>query len=252
MHRWDIAENNMLEEKIKNASFARSINKAGKEEILQLIGKKYEDKILVIHMGIKVPPLINKTKTSVIPTIVCAANLVEVKGHKYLLKALAILRGRGCKIKCLFLGAGPEKETISNEIQALNLTSQVELRGIVPHEQVQKIFCEETDIVVLPSIITKRGEKEGIPVVLMEAMSYGIPVISTNTGGIPELLAGEAGIIVEEKNAEQLANSLAQVIQDKEWAKEIGKRGYCKVKEEFNLDKNVKELLKIIKSKFVM
>lgn len=96
------------------------------------------------------------------------------------------------------------------------------------------------------------GEKEGIPVVLMEAMSYGIPVISTNTGGIPELLAGEAGIIIEERNAKQLADSLEKIIQNKELVKEVGRRGYRKVEEGFNLDKNVKELLKIIKGKLAM
>ena len=102
----------------------------------------------------------------------------------------------------------------------------------------------------MPSIITNKGELEGIPVSLMEAMANGVPVISTNTGGIPELLSDGAGIIIEEKNAEQLANFLEKIIQNKEWTKKIGARGYYRVKEQFNIEKIVKELLRIIKNGF--
>lgn len=246
-HRWDITENNMLKEKVKTASFVRAISEDGKKEILRIAGKEYQDKVLVIHMGVKVENISQVKKAGEIPTIVCVANLVEVKGHRYLLEACRILRDKGIRFKCILIGEGSERKTIERKIEELGLTSKVKLLGALPHEKVQEILQKEADIIVLPSIVTDKGEKEGIPVALMEAMSYGIPVVSTHTGGIPELLSGGAGIMVEEKNAGQLADALERLIQDKELAKEIGQRGYRKVNEEFNLIKNVKKLLEKMK-----
>jgi len=98
----------------------------------------------------------------------------------------------------------------------------------------------------LPSVTTNKGEHEGIPVSLMEAMAYGIPVISTNTGGIPELLSNGAGIIVEEKSPKQLAEIILKIMKNKNLRKELAERGYQKVQKEFNIKKNTKTLLELM------
>ncbi len=87
----------------------------------------------------------------------------------------------------------------------MNLGDIIIFYGAKPHERLLELYRNrEIDCVVLPSIVTEKGEYEGIPVSLIEAMSYKIPVVSTNTGGIPELLEGGAGIIVEQKNPYEL------------------------------------------------
>lgn len=108
---------------------------------------------------------------------------------------------------------------------------------------------KEIDLVVLPSITTKKGEHEGIPVSLMEAMAYQIPVISINTGGIPELLSDGAGTIVEEKSPVKLSQAIIKAMKEGNFAKELSKNAYRKIREKFNIKKNVKTLLGLIQKK---
>jgi len=250
LHRWDISENNMLKEKVETAKFVRCISEHGKNELLNIVGKKYEEKIKVIHMGVKIPEEIlisDGNKDSF--TIVTPANLVEKKGHKYLVEACLNLTKKGIKnFQCIFYGEGPLRIELEKLIQEKGLTGYVEIPGAIPHEELLKMYKnQKVDIIVLPSIITADAEYEGIPVALMEAMAYGVPVISTDTGGIPELIGDGSGIMVEEKNAEAIADALERLIKDRDYRYEIGRKGRLKVGKEFDIEKNVKDLIELIK-----
>jgi len=248
LHRWDIKENNMLKEKVKSAKFVRCISEHGENELIKIVGEKYKDKIKVIHMGVKIPSDITearKVKKSF--TIVTPANLLEVKGHKYLIDACLNLVKQGIKnFQCIFYGEGPLRTELESLIRKRGLTNFIEMLGVISHEKLIELYKnKEIDIVVLPSITTEK-EHEGIPVALMEAMAYGIPVISTNTGGIPELLSNGAGIIVKEKSSEQLAKAILKIMKEENFQEELSEKGYQKIKEEFNIEKNVKILLELI------
>jgi glycosyltransferase involved in cell wall biosynthesis len=106
----------------------------------------------------------------------------------------------------------------------------------------------EVDVVIIPSIVTHDGEKEGIPVSLMEAMAYGIPVISTNTGSISELLGDGAGIMVPAKSSADIADSIWKLMQSKSLREKIARAGLRKVKESFNNIENTKNLIKMFES----
>lgn len=250
LHRWDIKENNMLEEKIKYAKFVRCISEDGERELLQIIKNKFKSKIKVIHMGVEIYQndynlQYNKKKFF---KIVIPANLVEKKGHKYLVEACSILVNKE-KIKnfeCIFYGDGPLRGSLEKLIKDKFLIKYLKMPGMISHEKLMEIYKNhEIDIVTLPSIIIKNGEREGIPVSLMEAMAHSIPGISTNTGGIPELLSDGAGIMVEEKNSQQLAMSIKKLIENENIRKKIGKQGYERVCKEFNIQKNIKKLLEL-------
>ena len=107
----------------------------------------------------------------------------------------------------------------------------------------------EIDIVVLPSVTIKEGEHEGIPASLFEAMSFGIPVISTNTGSIPELLSNGSGTIVREKSANELENAINSIISDRKLAMKSAIKSYERVSVAFDISKNTNSLLKIIKER---
>ena len=249
LHRWDISENNMLKEKVETAKFVRCISEHGKNELLNIVGKKYEEKIKVIHMGVKIPEEIlisDGNKDSF--TIVTPANLLEVKGHKFLAEACSILIERGIdSFQCIFYGEGPLRTELEKLIQEKGLTEYIKIPGAIPHQELLKIYKNhKVDIVVLPSITTADGEHEGIPVALMEAMAYGIPVISTNTGGIPELIGDGSGIMVKEKSAEDIADRLEMLIKDRDYRYEISRKGRLKVEKEFDIEKNVKDLIELM------
>ena len=249
LHRWDIRENNMLEEKIRSAEFVRCISEHGKKELLKIIGEEYKEKIRVVHLGVKVPENTAEfPKVKKLFTIVTPANLLEVKGHKYLIEACSSLIEEGIKnFQCILYGGGPLRAELENLIKGKKLDDYIKIPGAIPHEKLIKMYQNHgVDLVVLPSINTDKGEHEGIPVALMEAMAHGIPVISTNTGGIPELISNGAGIIVEEKSPKQLAKAIISVAKNEDLKSGFFRKGYLKIRSEFNIEKNVKSLLGLI------
>jgi glycosyltransferase involved in cell wall biosynthesis len=250
-HRWDITENNLLKEKCITASFVRAINEEGKREILEIVkDKSLENKILVIHMGVEIPEnnnglnkLERKSKNF---NILCPANLVPVKGHKYLFEACRILLDRGFRFNCLVAGSGPLENELKELVLKLNLNSAVKFLGKLPHEKLLSLYRKNLiNVVVLPSILSENGEKEGIPVALMEAMSYGIPVISTNIGGIPELIGDGSGIMVDEKNPEAIANGIENLMRETWFYDLICNQGREKIQKEFNINLISKKMLNL-------
>ena len=254
LHRWDIKENNMLKEKIKLVKFVRCISEDGKTELSKIIGTGFEDKIKVIHMGVKIPSNVGEIyESKKYFKIITPANLLPVKGHKYLIEACSILIKKNIKnFKCFFYGEGLGRKELEDLINRKSLKNYIEMPGLIPHEKLIHIYKNnKVAIVVLPSITTEEGAHEGIPVALMEAMAYSIPVISTNTGGIPELLSKDAGIIIEEKKSEKLAMVIIKLIEDKSLREKIGRQGYNRVCEEFNIQKNTRKLLELFGYKYI-
>jgi len=251
LHRWDIKENNILKEKVKSAEFVRCISEHGKNELIKIIGNKFLKKIRVIHLGVKIPDenilKLSKQKTDKIFKIITPANLIEVKGHKYLIEAISCLINRGIKnLKCTFYGNGPFEKKLEKLIKKNRLIDYIKIHKAIPHEELIEIYKnKEINLVVLPSINTKDGQHEGIPVSLMEAMAYRIPVISTNTGGISELLSNDAGIMVQEKNPKEIARAIEYLIEHPEEGKKMGKNGKKAVLEKYNWENENKKLLDI-------
>lgn len=245
-HRWDITENNMIKEKVRSCKFVRVINRRGFNEIINIVGDKYKSKCHIIHVGINIKTSnlykkINYCRESFI--IATPANLIEVKGHKYLIEAIKQLNKEKYNVTCKFYGDGVLKEQLQEMIEKEKLQNRVLIEGQINHDELMKLYEDKKiDCVVLPSITTESGEKEGIPVSLMEAMSYKVSVISTNTGGIPELLANDAGIIVEQKNSEQLKDAIKLLINNHNLKKKTSDIGFNKVCSEFNSHKVVNQL----------
>lgn len=248
LHRWDIKENNMLKEKAKSVKFIRCISENGKAELLRIIGTDFKDKIKVIHMGVRIPSNVGEIyKDKKYLKIVTPANLLPVKGHRYLIEACSILVEECIKnFKCIFYGEGGIRKELEELIERKSLNDYIEMFGLIPHEKLIKMYRNnEVHIVILPSINTESGEHEGIPVSLIEAMAYSIPVISTNTGGIPELLSEDAGVMIEEKNPKQLAMAILKLIENRKSREKIGKQGRKRIFKEFNIQKNIKKLLEL-------
>jgi colanic acid/amylovoran biosynthesis glycosyltransferase len=244
-HRWDIKENNILREKVRKAAFVRVIDENGRKQVLDIVhDMSLTKKVAVIHMGVNVPEKSQIRRRENGPFIIlCPANLVAVKGHKYLIDACKYIVDRGVKFRCFIVGDGPLRTALEIDVKSKNLGSYITFLGKLEHEKLLELYKERmVDLVVLPSIVTEEGEKEGIPVALMEAMAYGIPVISTDTGGIPELLSG-AGIIVLGKNAEQLALAIENIMTDTTNSENLQKLGKEKIISEFDIKHNVGILL---------
>jgi len=253
VHRSDIPINNMLRQKVEKSRFCRVINEEGRMEVLDIIGPEYDKKVKKIFMGVDVPCDVNMKKDydSTQDFVgLCPGRLTEKKGHRYLIEGMELLVRRGHKnIRIDIVGDGELRNELENMIGNLKLEKYVRLMGRKPHNELMDIYRERlVDFVVLPSIISKSGDKEGIPVALMEPMAYGIPVISTRTGGVEELLSNNSGILVEQQDAGGLASSIEELITSEEKLRELSVSGYRKVKKEFNSSVITDQLLKLFKS----
>lgn len=246
-HRWDIGEGNMLEVKVKSSQFARTINLRGAKELKRQLPNELWDKVHVIHMGVNLSESTCNANQDLF-TIACVGNMLPVKGHEFLLRALFILKGRNVNFRCLLFGDGPLRDKLEQMANELNLNSIVKFCGRIAHDEILKLYSTgAVSVVILPSIETKDGEKEGIPVALMEAMAAGVPVISTTTGGIPELLDNGAGILVPPEDSEALANAIERLFKDPELRRELGIKGREKVVKEFAIDSVVRKMVELFK-----
>ncbi len=248
-HRWDIAANNMLVEKVRTASFVRAIDHRGSEEIRSLCGAALAPKVQVIHMGVSLASLgsISRRRWHKldVPLLVCPANFVPKKGHVYLLNALALVRSEGLAFQCWLFGKGPLENELKGLAMRLGLLDrEVKFQGRLPHDELLELFHSGcVDVVVLPSIETPAGEREGIPVALIEAMAAGIPVVAARSGGIPELVEG-AGELVTPADPVALANAIANVLRNERLRKELSLAGVQRVRQAFTIETVVGSLLR--------
>ncbi|WP_340817852.1 glycosyltransferase [Methanolobus sp. WCC4] len=134
-------------------------------------------------------------------------NLVEIKGHKYLLEAVAKLTDKRDDFILIIIGEGPLKDTLKKQVLNLKLENKVKLIGIKPHEEIV-FWLGACDLFVLPSL------NEGNPTVMFEAMGCGKPFIGTNVGGVPDIINDDKlGIIVESGNSDLLSDSIQKAFQ---------------------------------------
>ena len=247
-HRADIDLNNLLAEKLKRASFVRFISQSGWRMAESLGAPPSTRNAVVMHLGVDLPSD-GEVPSSPGPRniILCPANLYPVKGHRYLIEAIGLLRKRGVECTLLVAGKGTLRPELEALAQSLGLTDAVQFLGQRSHTEILAMYQEgRVGMTVLPSVDLGHNLHEGIPVGLIEAMAYGIPVIGTRTGGIPELLEGGAGLIVPDKDPAALADAIERYVGDPVFTAEVARMGRQRICESFNVKTVVSQLLERI------
>lgn len=247
-HQHDIFFDNLIPEKVANAAFVRVISQRNADFLIGLTGTELQHRTHVVHLGVDVPEQIVQRCESGVVRLLCAARLERSKGHRYLIEALALLRARGLAFHCDFAGDGELRTAIEEQIEAAEIGSCVELRGIVQHERlVAELESGHYDIAVLASTEVP-GEHEGIPVAMMEAMAAAVPCVATATGSNHELIDASCGILVAQRNPEALARALERLIADPESRRALGRTARVRVTHEFETTRTTSELLSLIAS----
>lgn len=221
-HRWDVVENNLLREKVESARVARFISEDGMRMAKDLgIGRATNARVLV--MGVALPAEARAQRHGLWPVVVCPARLVEVKGHRFLLEAWRILRNRGVRGELWLAGDGELRPRLESFVLSHGLQNSIKILGTLPHERLLRIYKEvPISAVALASADLGNGLHEGIPVALIEAMGYGIPVVATATGGTPELVKPGTGLLVPPGDPRALADALQSLLQDNELREQLG------------------------------
>lgn len=237
-HRYDVFLNNLLTEKLRSARFGRFIAREMLAVARPLVAPDAFARAVVVHMGVRLPPPpASGMPPRATPVLLCPARLAAVKGHGDLLEAAARLAARGIPFELRLAGEGPERAAIERRIGERGLGERVRLLGSVPHGELLEMYRDgQADCVVLPSL------SEGLSVALVEAMAYGVPVIATRVGGVPELLEDGAGVLVPPGDAEALTEALARVLGSAALRAELARAGRRRVEAEFEVHAIAREL----------
>ena len=187
--------------------------------------------------------------------VLSIGKFIPRKGFEYLIKAMDVLinEKKLSHIQLRIGGRGYLKESYLNLIDQFILHTNIQFLDYIPDDKIPYYFTE-ADVFVLPSIVDENGDTEGLGVVLIEANACETPVIATSVGGITDVvLDGINGFLVEEKNAEELAEKIAILDKEEEKRKSMGISGRKMVEEKFswktNADKMIEEYYKILSEK---
>lgn len=171
-------------------------------------------------------------------SVLCVARLSVEKRIDLLLEAMAEVARKMPRCSCTIVGDGPLKQNLVEKTEALGLSDSVHFIG---HVAEIRPYYEAADIFVLSSA------KEGLPLVLLEAMAYGVPCIATNVGGNAEVIVhGETGFIVESANPDELANAILDLAANADLRHRMGAKGKERVQQDFNIDDTMARLSEII------
>ena len=233
----------VLKDKLKEAKFVVSISEFSKQYLMDLFpDEDIEGKFEIVHCGVSPDKFTSASPPpSDSPLIYSVSQVVERKGYPYLIQACKILDQRGIKFRCQIAGDGPDLSELESLINQLGLSDKVQLLGRVFQEDLIAQLGQ-AHIFVLPCITAENGDMDGVPVVLMEAMSMAIPCVSTRVSGIPELIQEGEGLMVDEQDIQALADALQSLIENPDQRKELGIAGQAKVKREYNIQNNVHQL----------
>jgi len=214
-HAHDIfLEDHLLNKKINSSKFSVTISDYNKKRLSKQLQMNLENKMHIVHCGVDLNSntFIRDGRES--STILAVGRLDNIKGFSVLINACAELAKNNQVFKCNIIGDGPLKELLEQQIKDNKLEEYVELVGVMPQEQVRN-YLNTATLFALPSVITKQGDMDGIPVALMEAMASGLPVISTTVSGIPELIHNDInGLIVPPGDAHALSEGITKLLNN--------------------------------------
>ena len=172
--------------------------------------------------------------------------LVEKKGMDNLIRAFAQVHAEYPRTVLEIAGGGPLQADLQSLVKNLGLEEAIEFRGPLRHDQVQQ-WMRQLDVFALACKRDSRGDQDGIPVVLMEAMGLGIPAVSTRISGIPELIEnGGNGLLAEPDDDEDFARTLRAVIRDENLRVRLGGAGRRFVAGNYGLNKNAAKLMAVL------
>ena len=175
------------------------------------------------------------------PLILALGRLIGWKGFEYLIDAMQLIATEPLP-HLLIGGRGPLKSHLERYIKQKGLDGRITLIGAIPYEYIHHYYAA-ADMFVLPSIIDREGNTEGLGVVLLEALACGRPCIGSNVGGIPDIIKdGQNGFLVAPKDAKALANRMTALIENVALKQKMSEYGRTFVEENFSWTAKAQEL----------
>jgi colanic acid/amylovoran biosynthesis glycosyltransferase len=235
----------LLAEKLGEAKAVRTVSEFGARFLRERVRGMGARELHVIHSSVgvgRIAPVEAVPSTEPFRILYVGA-LEPKKGVEHLLDALAQVGGQLGDWRLDAIGQGPSAEALKAKATALGLADRITFHGARPFEQVAAAYAEAS-VCVAPSVIGPNGRQEGIPNVMIEALAYQRPAITTAISGIPELIEdGVTGLLVPQADAAALGAALLRVHRDPAAALAMARRGRAHVEREFDLAVNARRQL---------
>lgn len=232
--------------KLREARFAVTVSDYNKRHLLKIGGGRDRCDVVRLYNGIDLdrlaprPDSIRRTAH-----ILCVARLVEKKGIGDLIEACHIIDRQATPFECTIVGDGPLMQAYQAAIESRGLAEKVRLVGALAHEEVVAQLQTST-LMVLPCVVAASGDRDGLPTVLLEALACGLPSVSTNVAGIPEIISADrTGLLVPPGHPEALAGAVSKLLDDPTLRANFAAAGRDLAQTEFCLSKNVERLHKL-------
>ena len=206
----------------------------------------HADRVHRIYNGLDLSEFGRADFSSSPPLMIAVGRLIPKKGFGDLIRTCVLLAERGKSFRCEIIGEGPLENELRRQIDELHLQNNVVLTGAKPQTELRRRLAA-ANVFVLPSVIDPDGGMDNLPTVIMEAMATGLPVVSTNIGGIPEMvIENETGFLVQSRDVVAMADAIETVINDSSLAARLGQSGYERARVLFSIEKNVRELCALL------
>jgi glycosyltransferase involved in cell wall biosynthesis len=217
-----------LDEKIARARFVACISQFCRSQAMVFSAPIHWDKLRIVHCGV-VPSRYETPPKGDGAHLLFVGRLAAVKGLPVLFEAIRTVLAEHPALRLTLIGDGPERGDLTRMVARMGLADVVGFAGYRGQDEVAEALGQ-ADMLVLPSFA------EGVPVVLMEAMAAGLPVLTTQIAGVPELVRdGESGVLVPPGDAAALAEGLRRLLGDPALRARMGAAGRAYVAEHFNV-----------------
>ena len=234
-----------LAEKIRDSLFVRVNNRAN-VDYLSSIAPEQSAKIRLVYNSLTVREH-GEGPLSMTPPVklLAVGRFARTKGFDVLLKACKILKDDGFAFKLTLVGSGFQGFMLKRLRSRLKIEDQVDMPGFLSHDHLTSLL-KSHDMLVVPSVVHSSGDRDGIPNVIMEALSHRLPVVATDVCGIPEVIRnGETGLIVPQKDPRALARAVADMASNRDKALTMAANGRDLVKSMFDPEANAIRLYEL-------
>lgn len=234
-----------LRAKASSADFVACISDFARSQLMALVPQEQWDHLSVVHCGVDperfAPAVAKQERPAAGLRVLCVGRLVPEKGQSVLLAAVERLRAQGTDVEVRLVGDGPDRAVLEARTARRGLSAAVTFLGAVGQDDIAESFAW-ADVLCLPSFA------EGVPVVLMEAMACGLPVVATRIAGVPELVDHErSGIVVAPGRPELVADALASLAADPALREEMGRHGRARVVDDYSSRTAVEPLIRLFR-----
>lgn len=240
----------MARRALAGAAHVTSCSADLRERLLAIGGREHAEKVLLVANGTDLSPAAAGAGAAALdarlgavfagsaagggPLVVAVGRLVDKKGFEHLLEAAPAILADRPGARLVIGGGGDLEEPLRRRAAELGLGDRVLLPGSLSHPEALALIAR-ADVFVMPSVRDRRGNVDGLPIVVLEAMAAGRPVVASDVAGMPlAVVPGETGLLVPERDPAALAGAVGALLDDPERARRLGEAGRSRVERELN------------------